>query len=84
MSLISMPRVGKFGVKVQECSLASVYDDPLTLLSLCCVPNIICMESCSYDVHVSNAVPPDSRGGENDSLVKVILHFSHLEKAYYC
>ena len=40
----------------------------------------ICMESCSYDVHVSNLVPPDSRQGENDTLVKVILHFSTAEE----
>ena len=34
------------------------------------------MESCSYDVYVSNPVPPDLRGGESDSLVKII-YFSH-------
>ena len=45
------PRVSKFGVKVQECSLANIYGDFLTLLSLlCCVPDILIIHAWSHAV----------------------------------
>ena len=73
----------KFGIKVQECSLTSIFwwpFDPVEPPRYVVSHYIVCVDSCSYDAHVqvSSPLPPHWQWGKWKSGKG---HFTWMEEA---